>query len=286
MVTAEKRTWSSKQSDRDENAVDRLLNRINRTEEFPTISKYVIEINQKLAVNPDNFNATDLANIILKDHALTTKLLKMVNSAFYGLAAGKVSTVTRAVVVLGYENVRLATLSLALFEHFKGKSNSKHLKEAVVGSFWSGMMARELASMEGCIDPEEAFVCAMMSHLGKLAMIYYLPDEYRQIRIRMADAEISEAKAARSVCGVTYDELGIAVAKQWNFPPQIYDSMQPLSKDELQNKKKPPQKLRAVASFVRELSDTIHGDRLFGDKKSCMTYWKAINRTSPFPKNN
>ena len=60
-----------------ESALDRLLRRINLTEEFPTISKYIMEINQKLALNPNDSNATDLANVILKDHALTSRLLKM-----------------------------------------------------------------------------------------------------------------------------------------------------------------------------------------------------------------
>lgn len=239
-------------------ALDRLLKRIYHTEEFPTISKYIMEINKKLAVNPDSSDATDLANVILKDHALTSKLLKMVNSAFYGLAAGKVSTITRAVVVLGYENVRLATLSLVLFEHFKGKPNSQPLKELVVGSFWSGMMARELAASAGDLDPEEAFVCAMMSHLGKLVMIYYLPDEYRKVCATMSDQGFSEVKAMRSVCGVTYDELGIAVAKQWNFPRQICDSMHTLSKSDLENKKNTPMRLKLVTSFVRELCNAVY----------------------------
>ena len=258
---------AQKTSAQSTSALDRLLKRIYRTEEFPTISKYVVEINQKLALDPDHSNATDLSNVILKDHALTSKLLKMVNSAFYGLAAGKVSTITRAVVVLGYENVRLATLSLALFEHFKGKSNSKPLKEAVVGSFWSGMMAREIAVMEGTIDPEEAFVCAMMSHLGKLVMIYYLPDEYRKIRTTVADEGISETKAVRSVCAVTYDELGMAVAKQWNFPHQVYDSMHTLSKSELQNKKVSPDRLQLVTSFVKELQNSIQSFSSAADVK-------------------
>ena len=260
MGTANAQQPAQDASEQGTSALDRLLKRIFRTEDFPTISKYVVEINQKLAVDPDQSNATDLSNVILKDHALTSKLLKMVNSAFYGLAAGKVSTVTRAVVVLGYENVRLAILSLALFEHFKGKSNAKPLKEAVVGSFWSGMMAREIAGMEENLDPEEVFVCSMMSHLGKLVMIYYLPGEYRKICNAMTDQGISEAKAVRSVCGVTYDELGMAVAKQWNFPQQVYESMQTLPKDELADKKASPERLRLVTSFVKELSAVIHGD--------------------------
>ena len=260
MVTPEMKTLLSRPVDRGDSALERLLKRIRLCEEFPSISKYVVEINQKLAVNPDHSNASDLANVILHDHALTGKLLKMVNSVFYGLAGGKVSTVTRAVVVLGYENVRLATLSLAMFDHFKSKSNSKQLKEAVVGSFWSGMMARELAAMDDRVDPEEAFVCAMMSHLGKLVMIYYLPDEYRRISARMADKHVGETKAVKAVCGVTYDDLGLAVAKQWNFPSKICESIQPLTEEALQNKKSPPESLMAITSFMKALCDTIHGD--------------------------
>jgi HD-like signal output (HDOD) protein len=268
MGAGDKQRLAQNTSEQNTSVLKGLLERIYHAEEFPTISKYLIEINQKLAINPDHSNASDLSNVILNDHALTSKLLKMVNSAFYGLAAGKVSTITRAVVVLGYENVRLATLSLALFEHFKGKSNTKPLKEAVVGSFWSGVMAREIAVMEGDLDPEEVFVCSMMSHLGKLIMIYYLPDDYRKIRNTMADKGISETKAARSACGVSYDELGMAVAKQWNFPQQICDSMQTLSKGELQNKKASPKRLRLTTSFVKELCDSIHSDTSTADMKN------------------
>ena len=223
-----------------ESALDRLLNRIRLTEEFPSISQYVIELNKKLAANPESSNATDLANVIVNDHGLTSKLLKMVNSAYFGLAGGKVSTVTRAVVILGYENVRLATLSLTLFEHFKGRSNAKELKEAVVSSFWCGMMARGLAAMDDRVDPEEAFVCAMMSQLGRLAMIHYLPKDHQAISAYMAERDVRETKAVKAVCGITYDELGLAVAKQWNFPSQIYEAMQPLTETELENKKTPP----------------------------------------------
>lgn len=106
--------------------LERMINRIGRTDEFPAISRYLAEINQKLASNPETSNASELANVILKDYALTNKMLKLVNSAFYGLTAGKVTTVTRAVVVLGYENIRLATLSLVLFEHFKTNPTPPH----------------------------------------------------------------------------------------------------------------------------------------------------------------
>jgi eukaryotic-like serine/threonine-protein kinase len=267
MVTGDSQQSPQKTTNQSTKALDRLLKRIYRTEEFPAISKYITEINHKLSLNPDTSNASELANIILKDHALTSKLLKMVNSAYYGLAAGKVSTVSRAVVVLGYENVRLAILSLTLFEHFKGKSNSTSLREAVVASFWSGMMARELAATQDGVDPEEAFVCGMMSHLGKLVMIYYLPEEYRNICKVMDDKKISETKATRLVSRVTYMELGVAVARQWNFPDQIHESMRPLTRADLRDKKKPLPPLQAITSFVREVYEVIQADQLTVDSK-------------------
>lgn len=241
-----------------ESPLEQILKRIHRTHEFPSISKYLIEINQKLSINPDASNASEVANVILKDYALTNKLLKLVNSAFYGLAAGKVTTVTRAVVVLGFENIRLATLSLVLFEHFKSKSNVSDLKEVVIRSFWAGMLARDIAAMDDDIDGgEEAFVCAMMSQLGKLLMIYYQPDKYRKICDRILTHGENETKAAKAACGVTYDELGQAVAKQWSFPPQICNSMPILTRSELDDKKKPPNKLWALTSFVKEIGNII-----------------------------
>jgi len=250
------RTTSKKHA---ESALAELIDRIRRSEAFPTISRYLNDINLQLAADPNDSNASDLSTIILKDHALTSKLLKMVNSAFYGLAGGKVSTVTRAVVVLGYEKIRLATLNLALFEHFKSKSHSTHLKEAVVGSFWSGLIAREIAELEvGCVDPEEAFVCSMMSQLGKLVIICYLPDAYHEIINKIAETGVSEPKAVKSTCGVTYEELGVTVAKQWNFPPQVCESMQPIGKAALKSKKNPPAKLRIITDFTKTLYNTIY----------------------------
>ena len=81
------------------------------------------EINKTISGDTDKSDASDLAGVILRDYALTNKLLKLVNSAYYGFASGNVSTVTRAVVLLGYEHVRMATMRLTLFEHFKSKKS-------------------------------------------------------------------------------------------------------------------------------------------------------------------
>lgn len=249
---------------RTDDPLEKALRRIRRTKEFPSISKYLIEINQKLSEHAIQSSASELANIILKDYALTNKLLKLVNSAFYGFVAGKVTTVTRAVVLLGYENVRMAAVSLLLFEHFKSKSEARDLKDATISSFWCGLIAKEIAKMQFMIDPEEAFICALLHQLGKLLTIYHMPHEYREIKYRVTQCSEKEMRAVKQVLGISYKSLGLAIARQWNFPQSIFNTMVPLSAEALEDKSKRIDPLCAVANFVNALCriiSTVHQDR-------------------------
>ncbi len=157
-------------------SVDRLLKRIGRNKVLPSFSKYIIEINRKLSSDSKHLSASGLANVILKDYALATKLLKLVNSAYYSLFRGKITTITRAVVLLGFEKVSMAAASLLLFEHLRSKSSVPELKEGAVMAFWSGLIAKDVAKITGLKEGEEAFICAMLYNLGKQIVIV-LPAE-------------------------------------------------------------------------------------------------------------
>jgi eukaryotic-like serine/threonine-protein kinase len=237
-----------------ESPLDCMLHRIRRSREFPGISKYISSINQELASNPDSFDASELADMILNDYALTSKLLRLANSVTYNFAAGKVTTVSRAVVVLGYVYVRLISISLSLFEHFKSKHHMADLKEEMICSLWSGMLAREIAIKQGDSDSEEAFICAMLIRLGKMVMIRYFPDEYRKILRQMQDTGCKESKAVKSVCATTYEALCMAAARQWNFPEKICKSLLPLKAAEWSNRDNTLPKFQVLNSFIRELN--------------------------------
>ncbi|MGD8846395.1 MAG: HDOD domain-containing protein [Desulfobacteraceae bacterium] len=237
--------------------LEKVLQRILRSKDFPTISKYISEINKILSDGAIHSSASELANIILKDYALTNKLLKLVNSAFYGFVSGKVTTITRAVVLMGYENVRLAALSLLLFEHFKSKSAAKELKDATISSFWCGLVAKKIVKIQNKIDPEEAFICALLHQLGKLLVIYHFPQEYEKIRYHMNQNGDSEARAAQRVLGISYGALGLHIAEQWNFPVTILNTMTPISTEALEDQSQPIDPLRAVSAFSNALAHII-----------------------------
>ncbi len=228
---------------------ERVLHRIRRTREFPAISKYIGEINKKLQDTTVHGSATELANVILKDYALTNKLLKLVNSAFYGLAAGKVTTVTRAVVLLGYDNVRMAAISLVLFEHFKSRTAEKDLKDEILRSFWCGLLAKEIARTCHGLDPEEAFICGLLHRLGKLLAIYHMDHDYRKIQYEVVQKGENEDQAAKRILGMSYRTLGMAMAREWNFPESICDTLVTVSRDELKDARSRIDPLKAITAF-------------------------------------
>ncbi|MDA8141657.1 MAG: HDOD domain-containing protein [Desulfobacteraceae bacterium] len=250
-------TPSPKYKEAEEAHLDRMLDRIRHSHEFPGVSKYIAAINQKLSADPESFHASELADMILKDYGLSSKLLRLANSVAYGFTTGKVTTISRAVVILGYVYVRLIAISLILFEHFKSKNQMADLKEEMIRSLWSGMLARDIAIKERDIDSEEAFVCAMLIRLGKLMTIRYFPDEYQKILRKMRDGGNSEAKAVKAVYGTSYEALGQAVARQWNFPARICEVLQPPSDADLGYKDATILKLRAITSFINELAAEI-----------------------------
>ena len=255
-----------------------LLNRISANTDFPTFSKSIVELNSKISSGKKYSSATDLANTILKDYALTSKLLKLVNSAFYGLTAGKVTTVSRAVVLLGYGTVRNTATSLLLFDLMKCDSSVIELKEAFVKAFWCGLIAKDLAKTMAVKEDEEAFICAMLHNLGRHIVLLYLPDKCDEISNLLLKKGYSENKASREVLGISFENLGIAVAERWKFPDQIVSSMKQLSAEELRKRNGNLKMLRVLSNFADDLCDITNMKEERKKKSSQLALMKQYAR--------
>ena len=214
--------------------VEFLLRRMKHRGDLPAFSQNVIEINKKLSsLHAINFSSSgELAKIILKDISLTNKLLKVVNSSLYGNVSGKVTTISRAVFLLGAERIRTAAASLMIFDHMQNKSQAIDLQDASVFSFFSAVVARNVAEKMMFGAAEEVFICSLLHNLGKHLVICYFPEEYQEIKRILAGRETDEQSASRTVLGVSYGELGKGVARSWSFPQSIIDSMDDIGESE------------------------------------------------------
>jgi serine/threonine protein kinase len=234
--------------------VEFLLRRMRHKTDFPAFSASVHEINKKTS-SQSKASAAELANVILKDYSLTNKLLKLVNSSFYGQFKGGITSINQAVVILGFEQVRLAASSLLLFSHLQDKSTTIELRDSLIQSFMSGMMARDLALRKGIKKTEIGFLCAMFHNLGKNLTIYYFPEEYEAIKKVMNKDGLDIQGAAHHVLGISLDELGVSVARVWKFPESIIYSMRSLPEEIVQKPSSALDYLRHFAVFSNDLCE-------------------------------
>ncbi|NTV70497.1 MAG: HDOD domain-containing protein [Azonexaceae bacterium] len=233
-----------------------LLRRMRHKSDFPALSESVSAIN-KIA-NSETESIDKLSNTILKDFALTNKLLRLVNSAYFRQAGGgSISTVSRAVVVLGFEAVRNIAITVLLFDHLQNKANANQLKEDFLRANMAGVLAKDIGATARMRDLEQSFICSLFHSLGRLLSQYYFPEDAEEIRRVMAQKNCSEDLAAKQVLGISFEEIGIAIAKLWGFPPLIVSSMRRLPNGTVKKAVDQEDRLRTLSGFSNELCDVI-----------------------------
>jgi eukaryotic-like serine/threonine-protein kinase len=236
--------------------LDFLLRRMRHKTDFPALSESVSAIN-KIA-NSETESVNKLSNSILKDFALTNKLLRLVNSAYFRPAGGgTISTVSRAVIVLGFEAVRNIAITVLLFEHLQNKANANQLKEEFLRANLAGILAKDISAAAKMPDLEQIFICALFHSLGRLLAQYYFPEESDEIRRVMEQKMCSDDQASMQVLGISFEDLGIAIAKQWGFPSLIVGSMRKLSPGRVKKPVTQEERLRMLSGFANELCDVI-----------------------------
>ena len=244
--------------------IEFLLRRMRHQSDFPALAHSVTTLNRLVAA--DHSSTSVLASVIIKDFALTSKILKVVNSAYYSRLAGKIGTISRAIVMLGVKAIRSIGASLIFFEHLHDKSQATQLRDQVSASLFSALLARQMAEEMGSVSGEESFLCAMMHNLGKILVTYYLHEESREIERLVTQEGMSEQRAQRTALGADFQEVGIAVAKQWNFPLNITHSMRGLGEGEIEKPLTAEKKLQVIANFSNEVAAVV-SVRQDGDKK-------------------
>jgi serine/threonine protein kinase len=251
-----------------------LQNKMKKYRDFPAMSRSIVELNSQ-SLRGD-ISAGALSNVIVKDYALTGKLLRLVNSPMYTQYRGKVMTVSRAVVIMGFEQVRQISLGLMMFNRIE-KTDPKLarvLKDETLFSLTSGLVSKRLAEKAGDMDPETAFICGMFHRLGKYIAYYYFPTKGKEIRRFIKLGKMDDNAAALKVLGISFSDLGKWMVDAWSLPEQFAAAMDSLSSGQPDRPKSAAEKLRLVVGFADELV-TCAGRNHKGDRKTDL---KALAR--------
>jgi putative nucleotidyltransferase with HDIG domain len=193
---------------------------IEKIDDLPTLPRTVLRITE--LVNDPKSSAQDLARIITDDQVLTARLLKLVNSSFYGFPQ-RISTVTGAIVLLGFDAIRSLLLTTSVFDLFANRNRQKKQDQE---RFWDHSLgcavgAKVIGNHLRHDKIEELFVSGLLHDIGKIVEMMFLPDEFANIVAAVNNENILMTTAENKVLGYNHAEVGKLLVEKWNLPVKL-----------------------------------------------------------------
>jgi len=191
--------------------------------ELPTLPDVVARLNR--LISDPRTSAADINDLISRDMALSAKILKLVNSPYYGFPR-RITTITYAVVILGFNAVRNLALSVSILEVFDRKSERGfNIRELWKHSLGAALAASALARRAESGLQDDAFTAALLHDIGKVAMNQFRKEDLRRVTAEVEAADCLFLEAERRHLFYDHAQLGGALLEHWNLPPQIANAV-------------------------------------------------------------
>lgn len=197
---------------------------VKKIRDLPTLPQYILKISK--AVNNPKTSAKELAKLISEDQVLTARLLRLVNSSFYGFPQ-KVTTITAAIVLLGFEAIKNLLLSTSLLDIFyKGVSIKQDAEELWNHVLCCGIVAKVIGEKINYNDTEELFVAGLLHDIGKTVELMSFPDKYQEIVKISKEDNVHMKVLEEKIFGISHDQVGKMLASYWKLPKKLQDVME------------------------------------------------------------
>lgn len=190
-------------------------------------------VQRVIAVSGDDTTPmSDLASVILQDASLTARVLKLSNSILYNPCATPISTVTRAVIVLGINAVRNICLTLALIDALVEGEAKERLGRELARAIHAAVQARALAAASGDKSPEEVFIATLLYHIGEIAFWTFGGKQADKVEQLSRDSGISLEQAQDRVLGFRLSQLTRQLVREWHLSELLQEAINhPARKD-------------------------------------------------------
>jgi len=202
----------------------KVLKKIDRIGELSTFPTIAIEVNRLLQNYDTSIN--QLRSVIEKDQAIVTKILQLVNSAFFGLRS-HVGNIPHALILLGFNTVRNAVLSVSVLDVF---SKTPVLDGFDVTEFWKHSIAVAITSKHlSCQSrtgvPDDCFIGGLLHDIGKVVLLQYFQDIFKTILMSVRENNLSFYEAEQREIPVNHAQIGGRLAKKWQLPAGLVDTI-------------------------------------------------------------
>lgn len=193
---------------------------IQGAREVSTIPDIYAKVNE--VFNNPTSSASDLGRVISGDQGLTVRILRLVNSTFYGFPS-KIDTVSRALTIIGFKQVRELVLATSILSMFKdlGDKISFKMEDFWKHSIGCGLTSRVLGIYRRRESPESYFVAGLLHDIGRLVLLENYSEEYREVFTIVKDKNSLVFEAEMDVFGFTHAEVAKELISSWNLPDSL-----------------------------------------------------------------
>lgn len=202
----------------EEQNLKKLINELN----FLPLNSQVIPKLLELVYDPKITNQ-QITSIIIQDPALTAKILKIINSSFYGFPR-EISTISHALVLLGFNGIKNIIMSLTVVNYamkLKKQTQDFNSDDFLKHCIATGLISKELSFVTKKTDPEEAFIGGLIHDMGKLALLELFQNDYLNLFHQSEQNRISLHELEKQKFKFNHCELGKEMSLMWNFPESL-----------------------------------------------------------------
>jgi HD-like signal output (HDOD) protein len=225
-----------------------LLQKVGGDEDMFALGSAIARVVQM--ATSDDKGTHDLAHYVLSDVALTQRILRLANTVRYRTAAGtSVTTVSRAISLLGFDNVRTVALAMLLVDALASSEHAYSVRVELEASLCASIVGREMARHSFYQGAEEASIGALFKNLGALLVASHEHERYLEIQALVSTARHTLPQAAQMILGSSFDALSEAVLSEWKIPDVIMRAQRPLDPGTLKLAANRGEWMRQVASF-------------------------------------
>ncbi len=180
-------------------------------------------------INDPNVSAEQIASILSEDPAMSVKVLRLTNSAFYGLSR-EIESVKHAVIIVGLEAIKNLVLSASVLDMFKGKNldddfQDKFWRHSLATAFGCRLLAKRLRD-KVMVDPDSAFSAGLLHDVGKIILVCFLNDEYQLFKEARENNNTSmDFEIEQELFGFNHAEIGAFLTEQWKIPSKLTEAI-------------------------------------------------------------
>ncbi len=216
--------WFSKGSGKDSklksSGPPNLETLVEEVAEIPTLPDIVFKVTE--VINDPHSSAADLEKTLSHDQAIVTKILKLVNSAYYSRRE-KIDSLARAIPMLGFQNIRNLVFSMSLLEF---STEEIDMRAFWRHSFAASLIANAIAQHNKIKDAETAGCAALIHDMGKIILYQHYPGEFLNIAGKVANGEFTFYEAENKIFGLNHAQVGKVLCQKWGFPDTLLEPIE------------------------------------------------------------